>query len=67
MEKIFIIQLTKTGLTPYPINAVYSTAFRKLEDAQNFLRQRPDKPEMIEDMKWKSEQYGYTIIMVDLK
>lgn len=67
MEKIFIIQLTKLGMTPYPINAVYNTAFRNLEDAQKLIENRPDNPEKIEDMKWKSEEYRYTILMIDLK
>lgn len=64
--KIYVIEvMTLGGL--YPTTKVSQEAYTGIIEAQNFCKNRSDKPEQINEMVWKSDKFKYTILELNLR
>ena len=63
--KIYCIEvMTLGGL--YPTTKISQEAYNSYDKAVKFCKGRADNPIKIDDYTWKSEQYKYTIIDLDV-
>ncbi len=64
--KIYAIEvMTLGGL--YPTTKVSQEAYKNYEDAKQFCSDRSDNPVQIDDYNWKSDQYKYSILELDVR
>lgn len=64
--KVYAIEvMTLGGL--YPTTKVSREAYSNYELAKEFCSNRSDKPIQIDDYNWKSEQYKYSILVLDVQ
>ena len=64
--KIYVIEVVTFG-DIYPTTKVSREAYTSIIDAQDFCKNRSDKPEQISDTVWKSDKYKYTILQLNLR
>lgn len=64
--KIYIIEITKLGGL-YPTSKVSQEAYTDIIEAQYFCKNRSDNPEKISEMKWKSKEFVYDILELNLR
>lgn len=64
--KIYVIEIIKLGGL-YPTSKVSQEAYTGIIEAQDFCKNRIDNPEKISEMKWKSKEYAYDILELDLR
>lgn len=63
---IYVIEIVKLGGL-YPTSKVSQEAYTGIIEAQDFCKNRSDNPEKISEMKWKSKEYVYNILELDLR
>lgn len=64
--KVYVIEvMTLGGL--YPTTKVSQEAYSSYELAKEFCSSRSDNPIQIDDYNWKSEQYKYSILVLDVQ
>jgi hypothetical protein len=65
MSVIYIIEvLTLGGL--YPVSHINQEAYDSYEKAKRFIESRSDRPIKKSDYEWKSEDYKYTILTLNV-
>lgn len=64
--KIYVIEVMRLGGL-YPVTNVSQEAYTRIIEAQDFCKNRSDKPEQISEMVWKSDEYKYTILELNLR
>ena len=63
--KLYCVEvMTLGGL--YPTTKISQEAYNSYDKAVKFCEGRADNPIKIDDYTWKSEQYKYTIIDLDV-
>lgn len=64
--KIYVIEvMTLGGL--YPTTKISQEAYKNYEDAKEFCSERSDNPVQINEYIWKSDQYKYSILELDVQ
>lgn len=64
--KVYVIEvMTLGGL--YSTTKVSQEAYSSYELAKEFCSSRSDNPLQIDDYNWKSDQYKYSILVMEVK
>ncbi len=64
--KIYAIEVMKLGGL-YPTTKVSKEAYKNYEDAKGFCSNRSDNPVQIDGYNWKSDQYKYSILELNVQ